>query len=181
MKLDSKRRFIGAQNRASGMFFENMIEKSLRWHEEKGLMRVIKTPEPMKPIRQINQQGQFLACYVKKAQVDFSGTLAGGRAIRFEAKQTDTERFTRDRLTDDQMNDLEENEKLGALCFVLICYGFDHVYRIPWSIWRDMKEVFGRKYITEPDVSKYRIPYEGGIIEILAGLTDEKGDRYYER
>ena len=177
MNLDSKRRFIGAQNRVSGMFFENMIEKALVWHEDRGLMRVRKTPEPMKPIRQVNKQGQFLACYVKKAQVDFSGTLSGGRAIRFEAKQTDTDRFTRDRLTEDQMKDLEESEQLGALCFVLICFGFDHVYRIPWSVWRDMKTVFGRKYVTEEDVSKYRVPNKGGIIQILAENNNEEGEK----
>lgn len=174
--LDSKRRFIGAQNKAAGQYFENMIERSLKWHGDRGLMRVVKTPEPMKPIRQLNQQGQFLACYTKKAQVDFSGTLAGGRAIRFEAKQTDTDRFTRERLSEDQMKDLEANEQLGALCFVLICFGFDHVYRIPWHIWRDMKEVFGRKYVTEADVSKYRLPFEDGAIQILTEPKTEEGE-----
>ena len=74
------------------------------------------------------------------------------------------------------MKDLEESEQLGALCFVLICFGFDHVYRIPWSVWRDMKTVFGRKYVIEEDVSKYRVPNKGGIIQILAENNNEEGE-----
>ncbi len=170
-----KSQIQGAQNRAAGLFFENLLEKSLRWYEDEGLMKVTKTPEPMKPIRPMNKSGQFIACYTKQAQVDFSGTITGGRSIRFEAKQTDTTRFTRNRLSEEQMNDLEKHSQLGALCYVIICFGFDHVYRIPWTTWRDMKKVFGRQYVNEKDVEEYRDPCKNGIFKII-DIDDLKGD-----
>lgn len=169
-----KRRAQGAVSRRSGQIFEEMIERSLMWYEDEGLMVVKKTPEPMKPIRPMNKAGQFVACYTKAAQVDFSGTLSGGRAIRFEAKQTDTTRFTRDRLTQEQIEDLTAHEILGAYCCVMICFGFDHFYRIPWTIWLNMKAAFGRQYITEKDVEMFRLPYEGGVIKLLADTKEEK-------
>lgn len=169
-----KRRAQGVQSRRSGQIFEEMIERSLAWYEAEGLMIVKKTPEPMKPIKPMNKAGQFLACYTKAAQVDFSGTLSGGRAIRFEAKQTDTTRFTRDRLTQEQIEDLTAHEILGAYCCVMICFGLDHYYRIPWLIWNNMKAAFGRQYITEKDVSMFRLPFEEGVIKLLADTKEEK-------
>ena len=82
-----KRQIAGARSRVAGATFENMIAASIRWHEDRGLLKADKTPEPMRPISQPNKRGQFLACYEKKAQVDFCGTMRGGRSVRFEAKQ----------------------------------------------------------------------------------------------
>lgn len=73
----------GRQSRIMGDHFENMITASLRWYEDKGVACVEKTPEPMKPLRAPNRQGQFLACYVKAGQPDFKGTLtARPRGLR---------------------------------------------------------------------------------------------------
>ena len=169
-----KRSIAAARSRIAGETFEAQIEVSLHWHETHGLMRARKTPEPMKPIRPMNG-GQFVACYTKRAQVDFSGTMFGGRAVRFEAKQTDSGRFERGRLTDGQMDDLRENEALGALCFVILCFGYDHFYRVPWKFWDNMKQTFGRQYVTEEDVARFRLPYVAGVIKILDGIKPEEG------
>ena len=167
-----KRQIAGAQARAAGAMFEKQIEGSLNWHFERGILKADKTPEPMKPIRPMGKGGQFLACYEKKAQVDFSGTMRGGRSVRFEAKQTNTDRFERKRLTDEQMDDLRDHQSLGALCFVLLCFGFDHFYRVPWHVWENMKKIYGRKYVTEKDVQQFRIPYTAGVIKILHGVLN---------
>jgi recombination protein U len=120
----------------------------------------------------MGRNGQFLAHYVKPAQVDFCGTMAGGRSVRFEAKQTSTDRFERKRLTDEQMDDLRDHQQLGALCFVLLCFGFDHFYRVPWKVWENMKTIYGRQYVTEKDVQQFRIPYTSGVIKILHGILN---------
>ena len=169
---DYKRQLTGAQARAAGEFFEKQIEGSMNWHFDRGLLKADKTPEPMKPIRPMGRSGQFLAHYEKKAQVDFCGTMAGGRSVRFEAKQTNTDRFDRNRLTGDQMDDLRDHQSLGALCFVLLCFGFDHFYRVPWKVWENMKAIYGRQYVTEKDVQQFRIPYTGGVIKILHGILN---------
>jgi recombination protein U len=134
----------------------------------------------MKPLGPKQAGGRFTAVYTKAAQVDFSGTMRGGRSVRFEAKQTDSDRFERKRLTDEQMDDLRGHEKLGALCFVILCFGFDHFYRVPWRIWDDMKATFGRQYVTEADLPEYRIPYTAGVIKILSGIIKpEAGELVY--
>lgn len=166
----ARRILAGQKARGAGELFEAMIETALGWYEAHGFMKAAKTPEPMKPLRPVGKDGRFVACYIEKAQVDFSGTIRGGRAIRFEAKQTNTDRFTRDRLTDKQMDDLTAHQKLGALCFVIVCFGVYDVYRIPWEAWDHMKERFGRKYVTERDLQQFKLPIHSGVIKLLDGL-----------
>lgn len=168
-----KKQFRGAQSRASGHIFEEQIRRSITWYEDKGIMAAEKTPEPMRPLRPLGRQGHFEAFYEKKAQADFSGTLIGGRAIRFEAKQTDTDRFTRDRLTDEQIKDLDKHERMGAYCCVMLCFGLQHFYRVPWIIWKEMKTAYGRLYVKEEDLKVFRLPFEGGIIKLLADTEEE--------
>ena len=163
----------GMRNKAAGEHFENLILESLRYHAANGTAIITKTPEPMRPIKSLGN-GKFVAHYVKKAQVDFCGTLHNGRAIRFEAKHTDTDRFTRDRLTDEQMKDLKNHEAMGAYCCVMICFGLDHVYRIPWIIWENMKLVFGRNYITEEDVKNFGVETESTGRKAILGYTKEE-------
>ena len=162
----------GKQNKAAGERFEKMIDQALRYYKEKGIAIITKTPEPMKPIKSLGE-GKFVAHYAKKAQVDFCGTLEGGRAIRFEAKQTDTDRFTRDRLTDEQMDDLRTHAEMGAYCCVMLCFGMDHIYRIPWLIWENMKIGFGRNYVTEKDVKGFRVEIRNGILMLLSATAAE--------
>lgn len=171
----------GRINKRSGEYFEWMLEKSIEDYAAKGLMQVKKTPEPMKPIRAMGKPGQFLAHFVKPAQVDFAGTLKGGQAIRFEAKHSDTDRFTRDRLTEEQMQDLEDHQKLGAYCCVMLCFGRDDVYRVPWEVWKNMKQVFGRLYLTREDIKAFSIPVYDGKIALLWSTGEERVTETPER
>ena len=83
----------GKQARVAGGYFENIISASCDYYLSRGLAKIEKTPEPMKPLGAKNRKGQFLACYTKQAQPDYGGTLKGGRSIYFEAKHTDDERI----------------------------------------------------------------------------------------
>lgn len=167
-----KRQLAGARARVAGNAFEDVIEASCKWYEMHDILKATKTPEPMKPISKPNAKGQFIAVYTKKAQVDFSGTMIGGRSVRFEAKETTTDRFERSRLTDKQMDDLRDHQRVGALCFVLLCFGFSDFYRVPWGVWDNMKQIYGRQYVTEEDLKQYRIPFASGVIKFLHGLVD---------
>ena len=161
------RRYKGMQSKAAGEYFENMIQASCIWYREHGLACIDKTPEPMKPLSHPNYIGQFLACYTKAAQPDFKGTLEGGRSVVFEAKHTDAKAIKYDRLTKDQIDDLDMHYKLGAVAFVLVSIGLQGYYRIPWEVWRDMKAIYGRKYMTEKECERYRVPYVNGVIKML--------------
>lgn len=71
----------GKQARVAGGYFENIISASCDYYLSRGLAKIEKTPEPMKPLGAKNRKGQFLACYTKQAQPDYGGTLKGGRSI----------------------------------------------------------------------------------------------------
>lgn len=110
----------GKQARVAGGYFENIISASCDYYLSRGLAKIDKTPEPMKPLGAKNRKGQFLACYTKQAQPDYGGTLKGGRSIYFEAKHTDDERIEQRRLTQEQQDDLEAHHKLGAVAFIVL-------------------------------------------------------------
>ncbi len=156
----------GRRSKVAGEHWENMIEASCMYYSDAGVAEITKTPEPMRPIRPL-KAGQFVAVYTKHAQPDYKGTLAGGGAVVFEAKHTDTGRMSRSVILEEQERQLNRHEALGADCFVMLSFEFERYFRVPWSIFRDMKQHFGRKYVTPQDLEPYEIEYIGGIIHFL--------------
>lgn len=160
-------RIKGLISKRAGEIFEEIIAASLIWYESRMVACIEKTPEPTKQLNQPDQWGRFRACYTKKAQPDFKGTLANGRSVVFEAKHTDADRIKRERVTKDQSDRLALHHALGAVAFVLVSFGLQDFYRIPWKVWRDMKAIYGRKYLLKTELGQYRVPYENGVIKIL--------------
>ena len=157
----------GKRSRAAGEYWENMIEAACRNYRLDGLAEITKPPEPMKPLSRPNARGQFTACYTKQAQPDYKGTLKGGRAVVFEAKHTDADRMQRSVISEEQEKQLNRHQKLGAECFVLVSFGLQQFFRIPWEVFRDMKDHYGRKYIKPEDLEEYTIKYVGGYLRFL--------------
>lgn len=149
-------------NNAQGQHFEREILAGCKMYERYGIAKIDKTPEPFKVTKKNPKTGEFIGRFSKHAQPDFQGTLYGGRSIMFEAKRTTKDRITRDVLTDTQMETLEEHNRLGALCGVCICIQDDFFF-IPWNVWRDMKEMYGRKYLTAADIEEYRVRFDGAV------------------
>lgn len=164
----------GYQSKVAGEQFEQMIEASLVWYQIKGDACIEKTPEPMKPLGKPNKKGQFLACFTKAAQPDYKGTLCGGQAVVFEAKHTDNDRIEYRAVTDDQRDRLELHYKLGAVAFVLVSFGLQDFFRVPWEVWRDMKTKYGRKYIKQTELEPYRVRYISGVLLVLEYITPRK-------
>lgn len=156
---DLLRQWQGKVSRAKGRAFEERLDTACKYYTEKGFANIEKTPEPMRVIKPYGDRrfGQFIAVYTKKAQPDYKGTLKGGRSIMFEAKYTDSDRITKDRVSKDQTDYMDSQYALGARCYVIIGYKSGEAYRIPWDVWQRMKEIYGRKYLKETDVQKYKI------------------------
>lgn len=166
-----RRSYIGARSRAEGAGFEAIISSACDYYRAIGRADIEKTPEPMKPLGGADRAGRFLACYTKQAQPDYKGILKGGRAINFEAKHTDSDRMTADRVSDAQALRLSRTESLGGVAFVLCSFYGRDFYRVPWPVWRDMKRLFGRKYITPADLAEYRIRVAApGVLLFLEGV-----------
>lgn len=166
------RQIQGARSRAEGKYFESVIDGSCGWYRDHKLAHIEKTPEPMKVLRPIpNTKRRFEACFERKAQPDYKGTLRNGMAVVFEAKHTDSDRIERGRLTAEQMDGLEAHYRLGAVSFVLVSFGFLEFYRVPWQVWRDMKPRYKRLYIKAEELADWRVKNCGGVLRFLEGIV----------
>lgn len=167
-----RRSMTGARSRAEGAGFENLINDACLYYLNHGEADIEKTPEPMKPLGGADRSGRFLACYTKQAQPDYKGILRGGRAVTFEAKHTDSGKMTQDRVSYAQSLRLASTERFGGVAFVLCSFSGKRFYRVPWAVWFNMKEHFGRKYITPADVEAYRLKFGWpGVLLFLEGVS----------
>ncbi len=157
----------GKRNRELGQLFEQMIDAACRYYRQACIAEIDKSPEPTKQLGHLNSKGQFLACYAKKAQPDFKGTLKGGNSIVFEAKTTSADKIQQSVVLEQQAEALERHRELGAKCYILVSFDFWRFYRIPWEIWRDMKQIYGRKYIKPDDIPEYEVRIYRGILDFL--------------
>ena len=165
-RKDTTAQYRGALNKALGALFEARIADSLRFYEQAGEAVVEKTPEPMRPTRSLGG-GKFIAYYERAAQPDYKGVMKGGQAVVFEAKYTTTGRMEQDRVTAEQAERLDRYCAVGAEGFILAGFGDDAVYRVPWHVWKDMKEYMGRKYVTPDDLEEYRLHIGPGRIILV--------------
>lgn len=151
--------------RSNGAAFEQLIDAGCGYYVENGVAVIHKTPEPMRPISG-GQNGRYLAVYDRKAQPDYQGTVRGGRSVVFEAKHSDRDQISQGRITKAQWADLDAHLSLGALCYVLISFGFQVFSLIPWTQWRDMKNQVGRLYLKPTDelVEVYRVKAIAGKV-----------------
>ncbi len=153
---DPKRQLQGAVSKAKGKYFEDRLDASFEYYKNKGFAIIEKTPEPMRPTKSLGN-GKFIAFFEKQAQPDYKGTLKGGRSVMFEAKFTSTDRLEQSRVLAQQAEYMDRHQQLGARCFVLAGFSSGYVYCIPWEVWQNMKENFGRKHVKEEDLEKYRV------------------------
>lgn len=156
-----RQQYKNRQNNAQGQHFEREILAGCKIYQQYGIAGIDKTPEPFR-VSKKDKNGVFTGRFSRPAQPDFQGTLKGGRSIVFEAKRTGKDRILRNVLTDTQMDVLEKHNRLGALCGVCINIQDDFFF-VPWKIWRDMKERYGRQYLKASDIEEYRVRFDGTV------------------
>ena len=173
---DYKNSIRGAQNRARGQVFEQIVQAAANYYEQKGISVIHKTPEPMKVLSAYSRkQGQFICCFAKKAQPDFKGILMDSTMILFDAKHTDKDRIRRDVVTREQEECFEKYMQMGAMCFIVVSLGFENYYRVPWIVFRDMKKIYGHQYMNVDELRPYRIRYTNGVLRFLDGVELKGG------
>ena len=145
-----RQQYKNRQNNAQGQHFEREILAGCKIYQRYGIATIDKTPEPFR-VSKKSKNGIFTGRFSTPAQPDFQGTLHGGRSIVFEAKRTGKDRINRNVLTDTQMDVLEKHNQLGAFCGVCVNIQDDFFF-IPWNVWRDMKEMYGRQYLKAEDI-----------------------------
>ncbi len=176
---DPIRRYTGLLNRTQGKAFVDLIKAACDYYRSHGIADIEKTPEPMKVIERL-ARGRFIACFEKRAQPDYKGTLYGGQAIVFECKETATDKLMQSVVTPEQTHALDRQEKFGAQVYVL-CWIGRQIYRVPWRDWRNMKEVFGHKFISLEDATRLTpVRMRAGVPDFLDAIGTEGPERAAE-
>lgn len=173
-----RRQKISASNRATraeGRMFEDSIQRACEVYKANGTAVINKIPEPRRVVgRTGGRKSLMICCNVKKSDPDFEGSVApDGRCIIFDAKATHKDRLEKTVLTDHQQEILEAHYACGSDCYIAVSFNFQKFYMIPFGVWRDMKEIFGRQYILPDDeqIQPYLVPFDYTV--------DKKGNMVY--
>lgn len=125
---------MGLANR--GMGLERIILGANNYYGIAGVAEVVKMPTPVR-VKTVTKTGEVKG-YFEKSTVDFYGTLKGGRSIYFDAKETKEPRFdiaNESKLGQNQVNFLNKQHALGALCFLVIDFTRQgEAYLVPWPV-----------------------------------------------
>lgn len=167
----SREQLQGHRSRVIGKSFEEVIDAACKHYRNTEVAIIEKTPEPMKVLGKSNK-GRFQACFIKKAQPDFKGCMANGKAVVFEAKATEKDRIRKSVITDEQFEYLEGYWKMKASAFVLVSFNLERYYRVPWGIWREMEIFYGRKYLQEKDLESCRIEFRNGCLDFMHNIVE---------
>lgn len=161
----------GRVNRKNGEVLEQYILEACDYYRVHKIADIDKTPEPFKVLSGMKRLScgtpGFEGVFAKKAQPDFKGTLAGGRAVVFEAKCSTTGRILQSEVTETQAESMKSHSALGADVFVIVSLDLTTFFRVPWGVWVTMKERFGHKYMNQADLSPFEIKFKNGILQIL--------------
>ena len=155
---------VSMTNRCSndrGRSFENLIMKGCQAYALEGRAVINKVYEPYRCVKKL-QSGGFVGQFTGRAEPDFKGVLQGGQAIAFEAKSTKKSRMQHNALTDDQMRWLQIQEDMGAEVFVCLDIS-GRFFMLPWQKWRDMKKIYGKKFLMAGDIEEFEVLFDGAV------------------
>ena len=155
----TRRVLQGKANRSAGKMLEQLIDAACQYYARHGKAIIHKTPEPVRVLGKVDRAGRFQACFEKKAQPDYKGCLRNGKAIVFEAKNSESGRIAKSRLTDQQEEILQQFHEMGAVSFVLVSLNLQAFYCVPWPVWADMHRNFGHKHMTPEELEPFRGQY----------------------
>lgn len=158
----SKRSFAARKALGYGKNFESFIIAACDYYRDRGLADITKVDEPF-TVLELYDRGRFKGQFNKKANPDFEGTLRGGHSICFEAKYTSQKRMAKSVISDKQEEVLSYKSVLGAV--VGVCVGIvDRYFFVPWEVWDNMEEIYGKKSVTADDLAKFEVKFRHGIM-----------------
>ena len=174
----AENRLRGSLSKRTGALFETHLDGVFSQMRARGIASITKTPEPLKVIGRTAKQGTFAAIFASKAQPDYTGTLCGGRSVMIEAKFTDSDRITQDRVGEVQAKYLDEHAGLGAACGIVVCIGFMVYGFVPWSDWKNLKETCCHKYVNADDLRKHGWELDGrDIVKAIADRLNTQQEK----
>lgn len=167
----AKLQIMGYRNAENGKLFEQWISSACDMYREQGIAHIEKTPEPMRIIKALDRKtGKYVACFEKSAQPDYKGILCDGTGIMFEAKHTSTGKINQSVVSTKQWENFDLYERMGAKCYVMVSLDFIDFYRVPWDVFKNMKTLYGRKYMNRENLEPFRIKERHCFLLFLDGI-----------
>ena len=124
-----------------GQVLERNVLQAAAYYEMRGEAVIVKMPTPVKVTKK--DKGQVTG-YFEKSTVDFYGTIQGGQAVYFDAKETGSGRFalTNEKVMEPhQIKHLDLQHNMGALAFILLDFTAEkETYCIPWPVFLEYYE-----------------------------------------
>lgn len=126
-----------------GMAFEALIEFANATYRNRGVAVVLKQSTRFIPIRDAG--GAIITAKVEeKASVDYIGRYAG-IPVALEAKHSEEPRIRFDRVEEHQKDYLDDWVRGdGAMAAVLVSFGMNRFFSVPWVFWRAAREAWER-------------------------------------
>lgn len=169
----NQRSFKARASLSSGKNMEALIEAACEKYRLMGVANIVKIPEPFMVLRINKDKKSFTGKFIGNAEPDFSGAVKGGKHLAFESKYTSSDRIKKNVITEKQNESLELYYQVKA--HVGVCVGINRTYAfIPWKVWRDMKNIYGRLYMTEEEVKTFEVPTPGYIDFLKGVFRDEE-------
>lgn len=155
-------RYRNRQSNGFGKNFEKSVLMACDYYRDKQLADIYKVDEPFRVVK-LMSNGRFLGQFTKKANPDFEGTLAGGKSICFECKYTSKDRIQESVITKHQKEVLERKYMLGGKVGV-VCGIQEKYFFVPWEVWREFGEVYGKKSASARDLARFEVPFRSGVM-----------------
>lgn len=118
-----------------GKVLEKNIVQANAYYIQEGRAHITQMPTPVNITRVVANK---VSGYLTRSTIDFYGSIKGGRAVYFDAKETNEPRFpvaNETKLHPHQIAYLEQQHLLGALCFLVVEFTAEReVYIIPWPV-----------------------------------------------
>ena len=127
-----------------GMALESYVNFANERYQSNGIAVMHKVPTEFIPIR--DKKGQIVSCKVeKKSCADYLGHYKG-TAVAVEAKSTTRSSISFLEVQDHQAVFLDDwiSSRDGQMAFVLVSFGMERFYMVPWQFWRAGREAWIR-------------------------------------
>lgn len=120
---------MSVSTRNRGMNLERKLDQSCRQYELMKVAKIFKRPVEKKVIN-----GKLK--YMSKAGVDYNGTIRGGRAVSFDAKENKKlNLFPLDSVHVHQYEELRDMAELGGIAFLIVSFvELGKMYLLPFDV-----------------------------------------------
>ena len=168
MKKNPRRVAAGYRNKVNGKAAEILVAQACLVYKKNNVALIEKNPDSLQVIDVFDpKKSLFIARFTRKSKPDFEGVLSDGQAVLFDVKATESDRIRSSSLSDNQSENLRQYHKMGALCFILVCIRYETFYSVPWTVWNNMKEIYGHLHMTHNELQQYRVSTDDGYVHFL--------------